>query len=258
MKSVDRLQTENTKKIHYLILGTKFKKIKDKLDKNLNYYRIAFNGKFNGREIIYDVPSNMLSNAGLVLSKQYDDGKIFFKVRKISKLPGGYKRPSQKFTLGESEEAEAPKDFPMQIANAISNLYSNAFTIDLVSVVRQTVPKYQIDVKGDSYFIVGGTGYRAELLYEKAVYRDLENNKKVKRVGVTLIMPKDAKLEKENQYVMQAIDHYCKELVGYEQSRFEIAQRLLHPETIEIVKTQTDEEEQPQMQQKGKRKKKSK
>lgn len=244
MKSNDKLENENTKKIHYLILGEKFSKIRDKLDKNLKYYRLSFSHKFNGLEIIYDVPSKLLSNAGLVLSKQYDDGKMFFKVRKISKLPGGYKRPSQKFVLGESEEAEAPKDFAMQIAHAISNLYANVFTIDLVSVVRQTEPIYEITVKGDGYDIIGGTGYRAELLDETAIYRDVETNKKIKRHGITLIMPSGEKYEKENQIIVQTIDHYCKELVGYEQSRFEIAQRLLHPETIERPKIEKDEEEE--------------
>lgn len=243
MKSNDKLENENTKKIHYLIVGEKFSKVRDKLNKNLKYYRLAFSNKFSGLEIIYDVPSKLLSNAGLILSKQYEDGKIFFKVRKISKLPGGYKRPSQKFVLGESEEAEAPKDFAMQIAHAISNLYANVFTIDLVSVVRQTEPMYEIDVSGESYEIIGGTGYRAELLNERATYKDIATNKKVKRTGITLIMPSGEKYEKENQIIIQTIDHYCKELVGYEQSRFEIAQRLLHPETIERPKVEINDDE---------------
>ena len=240
MKGRETLENEKRKKIHYLLLGNDFSKTKSKLDKNLNYHRLVFDDKFKGLEIIYDVSSNLLSNAGLILSKQYEDGRIFFKVRKISKLPGGYKRPSQKFNLGESEEAEAPKDFPMQIANAISNLYANVFTIDLVSVVRQTEPKIEIAVKGDRYKIVGGTGYRAELLYETATYKDVKTNKKVKRVGVTLIMPTDDRYEKENQIIMKTIDHYCKELVGYEQSRFEIAQRLLYPEPIVVEKKEEE------------------
>ena len=243
MKSNEKLENENTKKIHYLIIGEKFSKTRDKINKNLKFYRLSFSNKFNGLEIIYDIPSRLLSNAGLILSKQYDDNKIFFKVRKISKLPGGYRRPSQKFVLGESEEGEAPKDFAMQIAHAISNLYANVFTIDIVSVVRQTEPIYEISVNGNSYEIIGGTGYRAELLDEIATYKDIETNKKVKRHGITLIMPNDEKYEKENQTIIQTIEHYCKELVGYEQSRFEIAQRLLHPETIEKPKEEKNDDE---------------
>ena len=240
MKTRKTLEDEKRKKIHYLLLGENFSKTREKLDKSLNYHRLSFDGKFKGYEVIYDVESNLLSNAGLILSKQYEGGKVFFKVRKISKLPGGYKRPSQKFNLGESGDAEAPKDFPIQIANAISNLYANVFTIDLVSVVRQTQPKIEITVKGDKYKIIGGTGYRAELLYETGIYKDIKTNKKVKRIGVTLIMPSDSKYEKENQEIIKAIDHNCKELVGYEQSRFEIAQRLLYPQPVESDKKEEE------------------
>ena len=255
MKSNDRLELENNTKIHYVLLGGNFRKVRDKLEKNLKYHRLVFNGKFKGVEVIYDVPSNLLSNAGLVLSKQLDREGYFFKVRKISTLPGGFKKPAQKFTLGESEEAEAPKDFPMQIANAISNMYGNVFTIDLVSIVRQTVPKIEISVKGDNYTIVGGTGYRGELLYETAYYKDLATNKKVKRVGVTFIMPKDERYEKENQIIADAIDHYCKELVGNFDTRFEIAQRLLHPETIHIEKSEKEEDEEEEVKTDNKKKK---
>ena len=241
MKSNEKLQTEQVQKYHYLLLGSNFNKVKSKLEKTLGYYRLAFDGKFKGLEIIYDVPNNLLSNAGIVLSKQYEGSESFFKVRKISKLPGGYKRPSQKFNLGESDDAEAPKDFPVQIANAISNLYANVFTIDLVSLVRQTEPKIEITVTGDKYIIVGGTGYRAELLYETAIYKDIKTNKKVSRTGVTLKLPKDEKYEKENQTILKAIDHSCKELVGYEQSRFEIAERLLYPKPV-VVEKKEDEE----------------
>lgn len=243
MKSSDKIEQEDQRKIHYYIVGGNFKKILKKLDKELHYYRILFDSNIVGSEVIYDVPNNLLTGAGIILSKQFQDGKLFFKVRKISQLPGGYKRPSQKFTLGESEVGEHPKDFPMQIANAISNAFANVFTIDLVSVVRQTVPKIQIDVKAKKYNVFGGTGYRCSFLCENAIYRDLETNKKVKRPGFTVNIPIDEKYEKENKIILAAIEHGCKELVGYEQSRFEIAERLLHPKPYVDTKTEESAEE---------------
>ena len=68
MKSNDRLETEKLKKIHYFLIGNDFKKVLKTLDKRLHFYRFLNEGKFKGDEIIYDVPSNMLSNAGLVLN----------------------------------------------------------------------------------------------------------------------------------------------------------------------------------------------
>lgn len=242
MKSNDRLETEKLKKIHYFLIGNDFNKVLKTLDKRLHFYRFLNEGKFKGDEIIYDVPSNMLSNAGLVLSKQNEEDKTYFKVRKISTLPGGYKRPSQKFSLGECEGTEEPKDFPIQISNAISNSFSNAFTIDLVSVVRQTVPKIQIIVTGQKYKIISGDGFEAYMLYEKAIYKDIATKKKVKRYGVTFKLPKDEKWDKWNNEILQAVEHYCKEMVSYESSRFEIAQRLLYPKPyVEEKKEEVEE-----------------
>ncbi len=242
MKSKDKLENEMTKKVHYQLITGNFNKIYKKLDENLKFYKLVSDGKFKGNEIVYDVKNNLMSNAGLVLSKQFEGDKVFFKVRKISKLPGGYKRPSQKFFLGECEKTEAPKDFPTQIANAISNSYANVFTIDLVSIVRQTVPKIEITVTGEKYRFISGTGYECKLLHEFVVYKDLETNKKVKREGVAIIMSSEDKYEKFNKEIIDAIDHYCKELVPFEQSRFEIAQRLLHPEPFVPEKKEEEEE----------------
>ncbi len=241
MKENERIQAENYKKAHYFFIGKDYNKIIDKLNKNMPYHRIAYERDFNGREIVYDVKSNMLSKAGIVISKQYEEGQSFFKVRKISSLTGGYKRPSQKFELGQCESTEAPKDFPTQIANAVSNAFSNAFTIDLVSVVRQTLPKIEIVVTGKRFRVVSGNGYNCTLLYETAIYKDLETNKKVKRNGFTLHLPKGEKYEKDNKIVIEAIDHYCKELVYYQESRFEIADRLLHPKPVIIEEKQEEE-----------------
>lgn len=241
MKENERLEAEAVRKVHYIYIGKNYKKTINKLDEKLNYYRISNVGKFDSREIIYDVPSNMLSNAGLVLSKQYEGKSSYFKVRKISTLPGGYKRPGQKFQLGKCEGSEAPKDFPVQIANAISNSFANVFTIDLVSVVRQTVPKIEILITGQKYQIIGGTGYEASILVEDAVYKDLQTNKKVKREGFTIKLPKDEKWERENKEILDVIEHYCKELVPYELSRFEIAQRLLYPKPVDFSKDESEE-----------------
>ncbi len=239
----EAIKAATVQKVHYYYLGKNYKKTIKKLDGSLKYYRIAFDDDFVGLETIYDVPSNMLANAGLVLSKQLENGKYYFKVRKISNLPGGFKRPSQRFDLGQCEGSEQPKEFPTQIANAISNLFSNAFSIDLVSVVRQTEPKIDIKVKGKRYHILGGTGFECTLIYEKAVYRDVKTNKKVKRDGFTLILSGHEQDEEENKKIVAAIDHTCKELVPYSESRFEIAQRVLYPKPIEFKQEENEVDE---------------
>lgn len=243
MRDFSKLENENVEKYHYYIIGKDEKKITSKLDKLLKFYTLRFVENFVGREIIYDVPNNMLSNAGLVLSKQYEENDgIFFKVRKISFLPANVRRKSKKFYLAECTGSEEPKDFPIQIANAIQSSFTEPFTIDLVSVVRQTIPKIEIKVYGKKYQIVGGFGYKAKMFFEKTEYKDLIGGKKVVKYGLTFNAPTGEENQKYNQEVLEVIDKYCTELVPYKQTRFEIAKRLLFPEPVVVEKKFDDEE----------------
>lgn len=216
-------------KVHYDMIRNNEKEILYKLDRELAFYRIYFNRKVNGKEIIYDTPNNLLSGVGLVLSKQFEDGKVFFKVRKLSYLPTELRKPSQKFYLAECNGNESPKDYPLQISTAINNAFSNIFTIDLVEVVKQTIPKYEIKIKGNLYELTSGTGMRGTLVFEKVTYKDLVSGKKVKRRGATVTLPNDPAFKKDSDEVLAAIETRCKELLLYKESRFEIAQRLLKP-----------------------------
>lgn len=234
MKDFSKLENEQNEKHHFYFIGKNEKKFIKKFESFLKFYTLRFHNKFLGKEIIYDVPSNMLSNAGLVLSKQYEEnGGVFFKVRKLSFLPVDAVRKSKKFYLAQCSGKEEPKDFPIQIANAIQSSFTEPFTIDLVSIVRQTVPKIEILVKGKKYQILGGFGYKAKLNFEKVIYKDINTNKKVNRYGVTIVFPNNKFDEKYNQEVLQIVDKYCTELVPYKATRFEIAKKVLYPTTQE-------------------------
>lgn len=218
-------------KIHYDMIRDNEAQVVDKLDRELKFYRILFQKKIKGLEIIYDTPNCLLSGAGIVLSKQYDDGKAFFKVRRISYLPTEFRKPSQKFYLSQTNNRETPKDFPLQIATAINNAFSNVFTIDLVEVVKQTMPRYEIKLKGNLYSLTSGLGMKGQIVFEKVVYRDCINGRKVKHQSVTVTLPGDPAYKREVEEVQNAIEKSCKELLRYNESRFEIAQRILRVRT---------------------------
>lgn len=186
----------------------------------------------------------MLSDSGIVLSKLYEDGKVMFNVRKLSTLPGQLKRPSKKFILGELEVDEEPKDFSLSIASAIENSFNSTFTVDLDAFVKQTVAKIEITVDAVKYKIISGTGYRASILFENALYRDIKTNKKVSQQGVTLQLPLGEENEKCNQELLNVIDKKIEELAPSNLSRFEIAQRLLYPKVEEQpdIEPASDEE----------------
>ena len=236
-------------RVHYDMIRNNESKIVDKLNLNLGFYSFRPLSKFMATEVIYDTPNDLLSNAGIVLSKQYEKDRIFFKVRKISYLPNDVKRGSKKFELAKCGPRESPKDFALQVATAINNSFSNVFTIDLSEVVKNTIPKLEVEIKGNMYEITGGTGFKGTILFEKVVYKDLLGHKKVKRRGVTFSCPDTPENKEEMQFVLDGIERYCKELIPYKESRFEIAQRLLFPKNrgkigIKNLKGKKKEEKQ--------------
>lgn len=230
----NKLQLENVKRYHYMILGYEtFPKILKTLSDELDFYRIAKMGDVSGKEIMYDVPDNTLSENGIILSKQYENGRVMFKVRKISLLPEEMKLPSKKFILQELDSDAEPKDYSLQISSAIENSFSTPFTIDLDAFVREVVPKIEINVQSERYQIIGGTGYRGELFYEISTYQDLETKKKVQKEGVVLKLPTDDISQKENDFILDIIDRKIKGLGLYNMSRYELAKKALHGEDEE-------------------------
>ena len=229
----DKVQINNKKypaiKVHYDMIRNNQSTIISKLDRELGFYRIYFEKKIKGLEIIYDTPNNLLSSAGIVLSKQYEKGKFFFKVKKLSYLPTELRKPSEKFYLLECLPNEAPKDYPLQLSTAINNAFSNVFTIDLVDVVKNTIPKYEIKIKGDLHILTSGLGMKGQIVFEKVSYKDMLTGKKVKRLGATVTLPGEPVFKKETAEVLDAIERKCKELLVYKETRFEIAERLLKP-----------------------------
>lgn len=244
MKKLNKLEKENFTTYHFMLLGfATFKEIKKKLDSHLRYYRLEYVGKYNAKEVTYDVADNMLSNSGIVLSKDRENDKVALKIRKISYLPGALKKPSKKYVLGEIDKDDQPKDFSLFIASAIENAFSSRFTVDLDSIVKKTMPKIEITNNADRYKIICGTGYRAEVYFENVEYRDVVSNLKVEKPSVTLHLPIGEQNEKENQEILKVIDRYINELALYNYSRVEIAQKLLKPSAEEVKQDTTDEED---------------
>lgn len=214
---------------HYDMLRDNTDKIVDKLNSNMGFYAFRYVRNIKTIEIVYDTAENLLSSIGIILSKQFIGDSIAFYVRKITRLPNEMKRPSKRIKIADCGQSETPKSFAAQIARAINNTFPSIFTIDLAEVVEKTMPKIEIDIKGQYYDISGGTGFRASMIFENVIYRDMLTRKKVKRKSVTLTLPIDAMYEKDSENVLGGIDKYCKELIPYKESRVEIAERVLFP-----------------------------
>lgn len=240
----NKIEQEKTQSYHFVIVGYgDFNKIVQKLNNNLKFYRLENQGSFKSKEIIYDLENNLLSDAGIVISKLYQDKKTMLSVRKLSTLPGQLKRPSKKFILGELDAQKEPKDISLEIAQAIESSFVTNFTVDLDAFVKQTIAKIEIDIEARAYRIIGGNGYRAKIFFEKALYKDIKSGKKVSGQGVTLELVAGEENEEGNKELLSVIDEKVLDLVRYDLSRFEIAKKLLYPVQEEDVANLPEDED---------------
>lgn len=225
MKEITNIK--DTALYYYDMLRDNQEKIIQKLEDHLTFYRFSYKGKFKSQEIIYDTPTNLLASAGLVISKVYENDKYYMKVTKVSYLPKQFKKPSVILFRAECSAQDVPNMYPIKLGGVISDNNPGIFTIDLVEVIKLVVPKIQIEVKGDRYDIASGSGYKAEMYFENVFYKDLKSKVKFKHKNVVFALSADPKEEKDNREVRGAVLRYCKELFPYEETRFEIARRVL-------------------------------
>jgi len=225
MKEITNIK--DTVMYYYDMLRDNQAKIVQKLEDNLTFYRFSFTRKFKSHEIIYDTPTNLLSSAGLVLSKVYDDDKYYLIITKVSYLPKKFKKPSVVLFKAECTAQDVPNMYPVKLGGVISDSSPGIFTIDLVEVLKLVVPRIEISVNGDRYEIASGTGYKAEMFFENVNYKDLTSKVKFKHKNVVFALSGHPKDEKSNHEILGGVLRYCKELFPYEETRFEIARRVL-------------------------------
>ena len=239
MKSGLNIEREEMNRYYFVLLGyANFKDVYYKLEDLLKFYRIESQGKSTSKEIVYDVKDNLLTDSGIVLSKKTEKGRTFFNVTKLSLLPGEMKKMTEYKVLKEVSYNQEPRDMSLEISSAIENLFNKRFTFDLDSFIKDAMPLFQINVESENYKIIGGTGLRSYLSYEKITYKDVKTGRKEFGEGVVLRLPKDPVYEKENAKILGLIERNIQELGQYNVSKFELAQNLLFPKN-------GDEDDQP-------------
>ena len=220
-----------------------------KMTAKLGFYSILYDGKISEIETIYDTDKNLLTGAGLLLRKKQHPNRTYFSLVRISSMNNIQNREKKSF-LGECEYKDQPSDFPVQIADVMNKTFYNLFTVNLVDVVKHVTPYIRIDMTGNCYKIVSGTGYEAKINFENLKFKDVRTGKKAKRRNFSIEMLADPNYEKERQQILDVIEHYCKELQFVNRNRFEMADVMLHPR-VPTQKRSDEGEDQP----KGKKKK---
>jgi len=90
------------------------------------------------------------------------------------------------------------------------------------------------------YDIIGGTGFRAKLVCEKVLYKDVASGKKVYQDCISLSVPSSEREETEE--LLKLIERTLPSLVLFNASRFELAQKLLYTPEQELKLDEETEE----------------
>ncbi|MBQ8909093.1 MAG: hypothetical protein IJY90_02250 [Clostridia bacterium] len=224
---------------HYVIAGfTRFKDVFKKIKKAMPYYRFGKLPKKKITETFYDNEYNMLSDAGIILSKSATKKDAFFNIRRLSRT---LHKKSKKYKIDSGcQSYDHPRDYAQKIATAIDNMFSASLPIDVENIVKKTKPMIEIILDKTPYEMVCGTGFKGKITHENVTYKDVATGKKVIQESVCLSVPVgDAE---ETQEILRVIERVTPSLVLFKESRFELAQKLLYPEPVEEVKQEFDEE----------------
>lgn len=228
------------RKNYYLIIDNERMTI-NKLVAKLGFYTVRFEEKIKEREIVYDTDAKLFTGVGLNLRKKIVPNRAYFSLVRVNNLTSSQQLREKKSFLGECDPSDEPSDFPTQIAEEINNIFNNLFTVNLVDIVKHTTPYIDIEIRGNRYKIVSGTGYEMTASFEDLKIRDVRTGRKGKKRIFSLKMEDDPNYEMEREHVDGIIARYCKELAPVNKNRFEIAEtvvktRELSPEEIKKQK----------------------
>ena len=215
-----------TLRLNYDIIIDNEKLTLQKLTRNLGFYTVRFAGSMKEIETVYDTEKKLFSGAGLILRKKTTPARTYFSLVRISSISSPENREKKTF-MGECELQDQPSDFPVQIADQINRVFNNLFTVNVVDIVKHCTPYIRIDITGNRYKIVSGTGYEAEISFENLKVRNARNGRKGTVRNFSIKMELNPDFERERLQILDVIDRYCKELAPLNRNRFEIGEILV-------------------------------
>ena len=220
-----RAELRKTDNYHFVIAGfTSFKEILKSLKKAMPYYRFESKPKKRIVEVFYDNDYNMLSDAGIILSKSSTNKDTNFNIRRLSRVL--HKRNKKYKIAGSCKAGDHPRQYAEQIAAAIDDSFSSSLSIDLENIVKKTNEVIQIELNKTPYSLICGTGFRADITHEDVVYKDIKTGKKVFQQCVNLSVPSGE--NEETTEILKIIERCVPSLILFTESRFELAVKILN------------------------------
>lgn len=179
------------------------------------------------KSVYLDSPNNLLSSAGILLSKVVKHGKAFFRVEREEYFRD--KRtiiPKEKkvfiHPIGLKDNAPEHSIF---LTNGITSMFSTRFHIDLENVFKTVVPKLEIESKQNIFRVLNGKGFKAEIVYERIFIKNYETKRR-SRMLMMNIKRTSTIGEDEFKKLTTNLERFCKEMIPTKETQYEIAKKM--------------------------------
>lgn len=199
------------------------------LEKKLSLHRFTFVKQYRMSEIFYDTPNDLLSKAGIVVSKTITPEKSFFKVERQSVSLKRLSRLKETIFVHEIGARDTVKDHAFFLVDGIKSLFTTQFTIDLENVIKNLRPIITIDSGMEEWSVISGGGFKCKIFYKSSKISNLETKRKNQFKSMKLELDCAETYLSSFDYLVEQIDKYCKDFVEDNESLFDYCLRLTKP-----------------------------
>jgi hypothetical protein len=197
------------------------------LDRLMPKYSFYSEGRDVSIEIYLDSPNNLLTSAGIILSKVFEEGKAYFRVEREEYLAGKKTiiPKEKKVFIHPIGLKDSVVDHTLFLIDGITSMFSTKFHIDLENVLKTIVPKLQIENKKNYFKIFSGKGFKANMIFEDILIKNYETKRKAE-IFMLKIEQTSSKinLDEFDDFTSQ-MEKYCKEILPINESKYEMAKR---------------------------------
>ena len=192
-------------------------------------YSFNLEDKSAEKVVFLDSNNNLLSSAGILLSKSTERNKAFFKVERER-----YKKTSRSSLPQRAEKVfihnvgvkDSVKDHMFFLTNGIKSMFTTQFYIDLDNVLKLVVPQIELSSKKSVFKVFSGKGFKAEMIYEEMAIKNFAT----KRSNVVYVLTVKQTSSKhdltEFSDFTSKLEKYCKEAIPTDDTIYEIAKRM--------------------------------
>ena len=199
------------------------------LEKKLSLHRFSFVKQYKMSEIFFDTPNDLLSKAGIVVSKTITPEKAYFKVERQSFSLKQLSRLKETIFIHEVGPRDSVADHAFFLVDGIKALFTTQFTIDLENVLKNLQPIITVNSVMQEWNVLSGGGFKCKIFYKTSKITNIETKRKNEFKSMRLELDCAETYLPAFDYLVDQIDKNCKDFVINTESLFDYCLRLTKP-----------------------------